>query len=217
MPAATVVVLRDTDEGLETLMLRKNSKLAFGGMWVFPGGRVDDEDREGVDDDVAAARVAAAREAREEANLILDPSGLVLFAHWIPPTIAPKRFATWFFAGRAGTEQVQIDDGEIVEMEWMSPGDCLHRHHQGDIELVPPTWVTLHTLRSFATVDNALTELDARPPRHHATRAAKTDRGLVVRWEGDVAFDSGDMKADGPRHRLEMFDDGYHYYDSGAV
>ena len=43
--AATVVVLRDGDEGLETLMLRRNSKIAFGGMWVFPGGRVDDTDR----------------------------------------------------------------------------------------------------------------------------------------------------------------------------
>ena len=31
-------------------MLHKNSKLAFGGMWVFPGGRIDDEDREGADE-----------------------------------------------------------------------------------------------------------------------------------------------------------------------
>jgi 8-oxo-dGTP pyrophosphatase MutT (NUDIX family) len=43
--AATVVLLRDGDDGLETLMLRKNSRLAFGGMWVFPGGRIDDGDR----------------------------------------------------------------------------------------------------------------------------------------------------------------------------
>ena len=44
MPAATVVVLRDGADGPETLMLRKNSKIAFGGMWVFPGGKVDAED-----------------------------------------------------------------------------------------------------------------------------------------------------------------------------
>ena len=47
--AATVVLLRDGSDGLETLMLRKNSKIAFGGMWVFPGGRVDPGDREGLD------------------------------------------------------------------------------------------------------------------------------------------------------------------------
>ena len=87
IPAATVVLLRDSGHGIETIMLRKNSKIAFGGMWVFPGGRIDDEDRLELDadDDVAAARVAAAREAREEADMIVDPSGLVLFAHWVPP------------------------------------------------------------------------------------------------------------------------------------
>ena len=48
--AATVILLRDGADGLETLMLRRNSKLAFvGGMWVFPGGRVDAQDAAGVD------------------------------------------------------------------------------------------------------------------------------------------------------------------------
>ena len=42
--AATVILLRDTGRGPETLMLRRNSKIAFGGMWVFPGGRVDPAD-----------------------------------------------------------------------------------------------------------------------------------------------------------------------------
>ncbi|NIR35846.1 MAG: NUDIX domain-containing protein, partial [Actinobacteria bacterium] len=80
IPAATVVVLRDGGSGLETLMLRRNSKIAFGGMWVFPGGRVDDADRTGVDDDVDAARNAAVREAREETALEVDPGAMVLFA-----------------------------------------------------------------------------------------------------------------------------------------
>ena len=46
IPAATVILLRDIDgDGKpEVLMLRKNSKIAFGGMWVFPGGRIDPED-----------------------------------------------------------------------------------------------------------------------------------------------------------------------------
>jgi len=37
--AATDALLRDGAGGLETLMLRKNSRLAFAGMWVSPGGR----------------------------------------------------------------------------------------------------------------------------------------------------------------------------------
>ena len=67
--AATVILLRDTPGGLETLMLRRDSKLAFvGGMWVFPGGRVDPEDAAGLapGDELGAARRAAVRESLEE-------------------------------------------------------------------------------------------------------------------------------------------------------
>jgi 8-oxo-dGTP pyrophosphatase MutT (NUDIX family) len=47
VPAATVVLLRDAlaTGGHEVLMLRRNTAVEFvGGMWVFPGGRVDPED-----------------------------------------------------------------------------------------------------------------------------------------------------------------------------
>ena len=85
IPAATVVVLRDTDEGLQTLMLKKNSKIAFGGMWVFPGGKIDANDYDETGDLVAAARRAAVRETHEEAQLNVDAESLVMIAHWIPP------------------------------------------------------------------------------------------------------------------------------------
>ena len=43
-PASTVVLLRDTTNGLETLMLKRNKALIFaGGAWVFPGGALDPE------------------------------------------------------------------------------------------------------------------------------------------------------------------------------
>ena len=48
IPAATVVLLRDGNAGVEVLMLKKNSKITFGGMWVFPGGKIDAEDFEEV-------------------------------------------------------------------------------------------------------------------------------------------------------------------------
>jgi len=34
IPAATVVLIRDGENGLETVMLRRNSRGMFGGMWV---------------------------------------------------------------------------------------------------------------------------------------------------------------------------------------
>jgi 8-oxo-dGTP pyrophosphatase MutT (NUDIX family) len=113
--AATVILLRDGSEGLETLMLKRNSKIAFGGMWVFPGGRIDSDDWSGVEenDDLAASRRAAVREAFEECGLGVDPNAMHPFSHWTPPKTTPRRFLTWFFAARAGVGEVAIDHGEI--------------------------------------------------------------------------------------------------------
>jgi 8-oxo-dGTP pyrophosphatase MutT (NUDIX family) len=45
--AATVVLLRDTDQGLEAFLLRRAAAMAFAaGMTVFPGGGVDKRDAE---------------------------------------------------------------------------------------------------------------------------------------------------------------------------
>jgi 8-oxo-dGTP pyrophosphatase MutT (NUDIX family) len=45
-PAATLILLRETDGRLEALMVRRNAGVAFmGGMWVFPGGRLDAADQ----------------------------------------------------------------------------------------------------------------------------------------------------------------------------
>ena len=45
-PASTVMLLRDVDDGVEVFMLRRTTAAVFaGGMYVFPGGRVDPADR----------------------------------------------------------------------------------------------------------------------------------------------------------------------------
>lgn len=78
-PAATVMLVRDgqSDEGIEVFMLRRTTAAAFaGGMYVFPGGKVDPADGEG---DVAYV-VAAIRECYEEAGVLLatDKSGVMI-------------------------------------------------------------------------------------------------------------------------------------------
>jgi len=157
IPAATVVLIRDGQDSagsphLETLMLRRNVEVSFGGMWVFPGGRVEPEDGE----DEPGARRAAAREAAEEAGLVVDSELLVPFAHWTPPPVAPKRFATWFFLAPAPAGVVSIDGGEIHDHVWVSPATAFERHAAGEIQLAPPTWVTLHWLAESPDVESAL-------------------------------------------------------------
>jgi 8-oxo-dGTP pyrophosphatase MutT (NUDIX family) len=226
VPAATVIPLRDvpTQDGgtaLEVLMLRKNSELAFGGMWVFPGGRIDDEDWPVADDpdgpgpapaglELESAQRAAAREALEEADLLVDPEGLVPFSHWTPPEVSlngPTRFATWFFACRAPVGEdgvVTIDGGEIHDHAWVRPAEMLERRDAGDIQLAPPTFVTLHDLSGHPDVDTALAAAADRTPPRYATRIGTTDEGLVTMWDGDAGYESGQADTPGPRHRVVM-------------
>ncbi len=209
IPAATVVLVREHHGALETLMLRKNSKLAFGGMWVFPGGRIDDEDRVGSPDTATAARRAAVREAAEEAGLIVDEGSLAFISHWLPPALAPKRFATWFFVAPAPEGDVTIDGGEIHESDWMRPVDALTRRDALEIELAPPTWMTLHYLAEFDDLASLMADAAVREPFFYETRFGKGTSGLVAMWTGDVGYtvetvDDASLEAPGPRHRLWM-------------
>ncbi|MFV9672955.1 MAG: NUDIX hydrolase, partial [Acidimicrobiia bacterium] len=82
--ASTVCLVRDTDPGLEVLMVRRTPSARFmGGAWVFPGGAVDEDDaadsssRSVVsnDTDLARWRAAALRELVEETGFWLWESG----------------------------------------------------------------------------------------------------------------------------------------------
>ncbi|MCT7659155.1 NUDIX hydrolase [Mycobacterium deserti] len=100
-PAATVMLIRDTDAGIKVFLMRRHSAMDFvAGVMVFPGGGVDDRDRNadiawfgpdpawwahrfGVEPDLAEALVcAAARETFEESGVLFagpadDPDVLV--------------------------------------------------------------------------------------------------------------------------------------------
>jgi len=68
IPAATLIVVRDTASGPEILMVERAEGMAFAaGALVFPGGRIDEADRAiGASLGVDAAAVAAIRETVEE-------------------------------------------------------------------------------------------------------------------------------------------------------
>jgi 8-oxo-dGTP pyrophosphatase MutT (NUDIX family) len=70
------MLLRDADAGLEVFMLRRTSNAAFAaGMYVFPGGRVDDADFAVTADADQAHQLAAVRECFEEAGVLLAVDG----------------------------------------------------------------------------------------------------------------------------------------------
>lgn len=104
-PAATVMLVRDTSDGISVFLMRRHAAMEFAaGMTVFPGGGVDERDRNadlqgvgawygpepdwwaerfGIESDLAEALVcAAARETFEESGVLFagpadDPDTIV--------------------------------------------------------------------------------------------------------------------------------------------
>ncbi|HWV49634.1 MAG TPA: NUDIX hydrolase [Microbacterium sp.] len=189
--AGTVVLLRDGPP-LEALILKRPARGSFAGAWVFPGGLVEPADRVGAASGQDAARTAAARECFEEIGL--HPVDLVPLSRWIPPAQAPKRVGTWFFLAADPGGTVVPSPDEVVEWAWISPEEALQRHADGVIELYPPTWVTLHELRRFRSVEEALAVASDAPT--YATRLLPGD---VFCWIGDAQHPDGDAGV----HRLE--------------
>src|ERR1700731_3210573 len=151
-PAATIVLIRDHHAQLEILMLRRNSRAAAApGAHVFPGGTVDDEDREvvrrglfeGLDEARACHRLglesgalafycASVRELFEEAGVLLahDARGRAVgveatkLAIW-RDDLAAGRLAWSEFLER---EQIFLSLGEVEYLaHWVTPEARPHR------------------------------------------------------------------------------------------
>ncbi len=226
-PAATVIVLRDRPAGggIETLLLRRNSELAFhGGSWVFPGGRLDPEDyhpERPHDMDHAAAN-AAAREAHEEAGVTIDPARLLPFAHWTTPPGRSRRFATWFFVaplhGEQATFDVTVDGSEIEDHLWVTPAEATAAHARGEVELPAPTFVSLTRLNTYRTVADVVAKVPTEPYRRFNPRVVhQHGEWVATLYDGDAAFDLDpvDLDAVGPRHRIWLNEMPWRYELSG--
>jgi 8-oxo-dGTP pyrophosphatase MutT (NUDIX family) len=181
---------------------------------VFPGGRIDAEDHgpdfsgdhfdESHEDFLDVARRACVREAAEEADALINADDLVFMSHWTPPLEAPKRFSTYFFMGPAPTETLTADGGEIHELEWMRPADAMRRRNEGEIELIPPTFITLALLAPFATATEALEHYRNNSPEYFVTKFTRKDGYNVALYAGDAGYEAGDASLPGTRNRLLM-------------
>ena len=155
--AASLILLRDSPEGPEVLLVQRNPEQRFmGGAWVFPGGAVHPEDE--------GHAGAALRELDEEAGVSLtDASALVPFSRWITPAEAKIRFDTHFFVGRAPDgAQAQADGSECVAARWIRPSEALRAHERDELMLVFPTIKHLEQLAGFDSVQGALEEAGER-------------------------------------------------------
>ncbi len=203
IPAATVILLRDSPAGLQALILRRNRALkAFGGAWVFPGGRVDGSDNPGGTE-LERARAAAIRETYEEAGLDISGEILSPLSQWIPPVEEKRRFSTWFFVARAPDRPVRIDEGEIHDYQWIAPSEVMRRTPDPALSVMPPTFISLFELTPFDTATQAFETLAKREPERFETKFKPTAEGYIALWPGDVDYGAADIqKETGPYRRL---------------
>jgi 8-oxo-dGTP pyrophosphatase MutT (NUDIX family) len=158
-PAASIVLLRrggkHAQRALEVLMLRRSEEAKFmPGVWVFPGGSLDECD--GAEE--AGLRACAVRELAEEAGIELPAEEeLIPFTRWITPELIATRFDAWFFLALAPAHTPPRPDGvETTEARWFEPAAALAAHTAGEIVLSFPTQRQLGWLTEFATSDEAL-------------------------------------------------------------
>lgn len=206
IPASTVVILRDSEQGIEVLMVRRNPDLKFmGGAWVFPGGRVDKSDIDSSSDLSAAIVKSAVREVKEETNLDLNSDDILTHSHWVPPPLLPKLFATWFFFAPDPKTEIKVDGSEILDHQWITPTDALKKRDAGEYEFAPPTFVTLSLLNKY---DSAQKALDAAAkisePAFYATKIVSSEQGSIALWEGDAGYLDGNPNIPGKRNRLNI-------------
>jgi len=158
-PAASIVLLRrggkHSQRALEVLLLKRSEEARFmPGVWVFPGGSLDEAD--GVEE--AGLRTCALRELSEEAGIEL-PAGeeLVPFTRWITPELVATRFDAWFFLALAPAHTPPQPDGvETTEARWFQPTAALEAQEAGELLLSFPTRTQLSWLAEFGTSDDAL-------------------------------------------------------------
>jgi 8-oxo-dGTP pyrophosphatase MutT (NUDIX family) len=179
--AASVILLRDSKDGLETYLLHRHALMPFAAsMVVFPGGRVDPVDAEGGLD---PTRACAVRETAEETGVLIDEADLVPWAHWITPEFEPRRYDTWFFVAAMPPDQEAVDmSGETDLAEWSMPAKALAAEHSGLIKMLPPTISILIELADLATVAEVIDRATDRQIEPVLPRLVETDSGWQFRY-----------------------------------
>ena len=188
--AASAVVARDGDDGLEVLVLERGASSRFlPGYVAFPGGSTEAGDAGlaerwfGTSEE--ARRACAVREMVEEVSLVLTGDGLIAgdafdaadrvppaadqlpeIAHWIAPPQVPVRFDARYFAVRApaGLEP-RPDGGETADAWWVSPGRLLEDWSEQRRRLYWPTFFTVSEIAACRSVDDLFAlSIDTREP-----------------------------------------------------
>lgn len=125
-------------------------------------------------------------------GLVWWTDNLVPWAHWITPSIEPKRFSARFFVCEMpGGQEPTFDAIETVEQTWVRPADALAR--SGELQLPPPQIRTFWELAQHASIEEVLARGRARAEEPHPIMprvkflAAGEPPTLLLPWDPEYA------------------------------
>jgi len=111
---------------------------------------------------------------------------LVPWAHWITPSIEPKRFSAQFFVAELPEgQEPSFDAIETVDQVWVRPADALTRI--AELALPPPQIRTCWELAQCATIEEVFATARAREPHAILPRLAPAGPSLLLPWDPEYA------------------------------
>ena len=114
-------------------------------------------------------------------DLVLACDLLQPFAHWVTPTMMPKRFDTWFYLARAPADHLAIHDGhESVDSVWINPAAALSGAQTGQYTVIFPTRLNIEMLGTSSSVDEAMTMARSRTIVPVLPWTEKRDTGVFL-------------------------------------
>ncbi len=133
------------------------------GVLLADSGGVEDAE---PDREALASRPAVAQgrlpwvDFCERFELRLRCDRLVYLGRWVTPASMPRRFDTRFFAAPLpGRQHAHALEGEVENLEWLTPREALEELRAGRLRMWLPTSTTLHHLadaRDFDEIRDAL-------------------------------------------------------------
>lgn len=145
--AAAVAVVRPGVDGVEVLLVQRQSGTAFGGAWAFPGGGFEPSDRCGASRSGTVAMRAAARELQEETAVVVASDKLEPLLGPLVANDTDRRFLVQFFlVWIEGSVLVRLNPAELTAHRWLSVADALRRASAGTLRVPPATQAALAEL-----------------------------------------------------------------------
>ena len=177
--AASMVLIHDG----HVLLMRRAASMRFApGMYVFPGGRVEDLDHEQADPFLACA----VREVAEEVGVELA-SEAAFIDHWITPEFETVRFDVRFYAVEVSAtvaELATLTTSEGDALIWQTPMDALA------LPILRPTRGVLTKVEAYLR-DGSWTAPAPSLPRPRISGASDE-----IRWDVVHAYSGEVLEAD---------------------